>query len=127
MDALTVAKDYGVPLLILLGLYRIWRINLWPFLTDQVKAWQADRKAERDSTSAERRAEREAFISSLAGLQTVTAEGHAATAERDRIIAEQIESMAKSVQQIVVLVQQCPTRSNQPSGSAHRRRVPVVN
>ena len=94
MDIPTVIERYGIPFAILVGIAVIWKRDLWPFITTQIVTWQTDRKTERD-----------AFISNLAALQQTASAAHLARAEQDRVIAEQIEVMAKAVQQVAVLVQ----------------------
>jgi len=94
MDALTVIEKYGIPTTILILVMIALDKRVWPFIVAQVTAWQADRTRERD-----------AFLSALADLEAAAAAGHAAAADRDHVNAEQIEAMAKAVQQVAVLVQ----------------------
>jgi hypothetical protein len=127
MDFGAAIDKYGIPTVILIIVVIALDKRVWPFIVAQVAAWQADRKAERDAMAADRTHERDAFLSALAGLQAAAAAGHAAAADRDHVIAEQIESMAQSVKEIALLTKHNYSALHPATASARRKRAPVVN
>lgn len=94
MNLFDAFDKYGLPIVILIMLAIFIKRDVWPFLTLQVQQWQIDRTKERD-----------VFIASLHALQQTAESGHASRAERDRMVNEQLEALAKAVQQVAVLVQ----------------------
>ena len=106
MDIGTAFEKFGIPTAILIVTTIGLDKKVWPFIVAQISAWQSDRKAERETTAAGRVHERDAFLSNLSALQQTANAAHLARAERDCIITEQIEAMARAVQQVAVLVQQ---------------------
>jgi hypothetical protein len=127
MDIGTAIEKYGIPTAILIIVVIAMDKRVWPFIVAQVTAWQADRKAEREAVTADRIHERDAFLAALANLQTAAAAGHAAAADRDRVIAEQIESMARSVKEIALLTKHNYSALHPATSSTRRKRATVVN
>jgi hypothetical protein len=127
MDIGTAIEKFGFPLAAFIGIALSWDRKIWPFIVAQITGWQADRKAERDAVAADRTHERDAFIANLAALQQTASAAHLARAEHDRIIAEQIEAMAKAVQQVAVLVQHNYDALHLTTPRARKHRAPVIN
>lgn len=126
MDTITAIERIGIPGAALLAVALLVDKKVWPFVVAQITAWQADRKAERETMAADRVHERDAFLSALANLQAAAAAGHAAAADRDHVIAEQIESMAESVKEIALLTKHNYSALHPATSSARRKRAPIV-
>lgn len=105
MDIGTAIDRYGIPIAIIIGIGVSWDRKIWPFIVAQITTWQADRKAERECMTDNRIKERDAFLASLTALQQTADAAHQSRIDQDRIFAQQIEAMAKAVQQVAVLVQ----------------------
>lgn len=95
MDVITVIEKFGIPVALLIGIAVVWRKDIWPFIITQLTRWQDERTAERV-----------AFVAALAALNQTANDGHALRTERDLIVSQQIEALAKAVQQVAVLVQE---------------------
>jgi hypothetical protein len=127
MEIGAAIEKFGFPLAAFIGIALSWDRKIWPFIVAQITGWQADRKAEREGFNADRIHERDAFLSALAGMQAAAAAGHAAAADRDQVITEQIESMARSVKEIALLTKHNYSALHPTTSSTRRKRATVVN
>jgi hypothetical protein len=105
MDTITVIERIGIPGAALFAVIVMLDKKVWPFIVAQITAWQTDRKAERESMAADRVKERDAFLASIAGFQQTANAAHQARINQDIAFAQQVEALAKAVQQVAVLVQ----------------------
>lgn len=127
MDIGTAIEKYGITTTLIIIIVIALDKRVWPFIVAQIEAWQADRKAERECITADRIRERDAFLANLTSLQQVTAAAHIDRIERDRIIAERIETMARAVEQVAVLVQRNYDALHLVTPRPTKRKVHPVN
>ncbi len=90
MDILQFVDRYGLPLVVVALVATFIKRDLWPFVTAQLTRWQDERKAER-----------EAFTATLADLTQIAESGHAARAERDRLLYAQLDAMTTTLTEVL--------------------------
>lgn len=95
MDILTAVDRYGLPLIVVALVATFTKRDLWPFLVAQTARWQD-----------ERRAEREAFTNALRNLTQVAEAGHAARAERDRALYDQLHAMTQAIAEVAIITRE---------------------
>lgn len=95
MDTLTAIEKYGLPLVIIALVSLFTKRDIWPFITKQIDQWQADRKVERQQ-----------FIDSLKDLTRIAETGHAARAERDRMLNDQMQHMTSAIAELAIILRE---------------------
>jgi hypothetical protein len=110
MDLVTFLDRYGLAVTLLGVIGLALKRGVWPFIVEQVNLFQHERAQERD-----------AFIASLTALQQTAESGHAARAERDRQMADQLHSMASAIAELAIVLREVKAQVT-PRSSPRRPR-----